>query len=69
MLVPNIGQGKIALVALQEMYCKRRPRLEVIIVEPLIDKSTRLQWLSKLNPKQDTYQKFKDKFIKGEYKK
>ena len=51
------------------MYCKRAPRLEVIIVEPLIDKSTRLQWLAKLNPKQDTYQKFKEKFIKGENKK
>lgn len=69
MLVPNIGQGKVALDALLNMYCKRRPRLEVIIVEPLIDKSTRLQWLAKLNPKQDTYQKFKEKFIKGENKK
>ena len=69
MLVPSIGQGKVALDALLSMYCKRRPRLEVIIVEPLIDKSTRLQWLAKLNPKQDTYQKFKEKFIKGENKK
>ena len=65
MLVPNIGQGKIAIEVLQEMYCKRRPRLEVIITESLIDKSTRLQWLAKLNSKQDTYQKFKEKFFKG----
>ena len=69
MLVPSIGQGKKALEALHNMYCKRAPRLEVIIVEPLIDKTTRLQWLAKLNPKQDTYQKFKEKFIKGENKK
>ena len=69
MLVPNIGQGKIALEALHNMYCRRAQRLEVIIVEPIIDKTTRLQWLAKLNPKQDTYQKFKEKFIKGEHKK
>ena len=69
MLVPNIGQGKIALEALHNMYCRRAPRLEVTIVEPLIDKTTRLQWLAKLNPEQDTYQKFKEKFIKGENKK
>ena len=64
MLVPNIGQGKIALEALHNMYCRRAPRLEVTIVEPLIDKSTRLQWLAKLNPKLDNYQKFKEKFKK-----
>ena len=69
MLVPNIRQGKIALEALHNMYCRRAPRLEVIIVEPLIDKTIRLQWLAKLNPEQDTYQKFKEKFIKGENKK
>ena len=69
MLVPNVRQGKIALEALHNMYCKRAPRLEAIIVEPLIDKSTRLQWLAKLNPKYDTFQKFKEKFIKGENKK
>ena len=69
MLVPNIRQGKIALEALHNMYCRRASRLEVIIVEPLIDKTTRLQWLAKLNPEQDTYQKFKEKFIKGENKK
>ena len=69
MLVPNIKQGKIALEALQEMYCRRAPKLEVIIVEPLIDRSIRLQWLAKLNPEQDTYQKFKENFIKGENKK
>ena len=69
MLVPNVRQGRIALEALHNMYCKRAPRLEVTIVEPLIDKTTRLQWLAKLNPKQDIYQKFKEKFIKGENKK
>ena len=70
MLVPKIGQGKTALEALEalvNMYSKRTPRLEVIIVEPLIDKTTRLQWLAKLNPKYDTYQKFKEKF-KGRIK-
>ena len=69
MLVPKIGQGKIALEVLLDKYRKSVPRLEVTIVEPLIDKSTRLQWLAKLNPKQDTYHKFKEKFIKGENKK
>ena len=59
MLVPSIGQGKVALDALLNMYCKRRPRLEVIIVEPLIDKSTRLQWLAKLNSKKDKFQYLK----------
>ena len=65
MLVPKIGQGKTALEALVNMYSKRTPRLEVIIIEPLIDKTTRLQWLAKLNPKYDTYQKFKE-ILKGE---
>lgn len=67
MLVPKIGQGKKALEALLEMYKKPTPRLEVIIVEPLIDKNVRLKWLAKLNPKYDTYQKFKENF-KGRIK-
>ena len=62
-----IGQGKIALEALLEIYKKPTPRLEVIIVEPLIDKNVRLKWLAKLNPKYDTYQKFKENF-KGRIK-
>ena len=69
MLVPSIGQGKVALEVLLERYKKSVPRLEVSIIEPLITKDIRLQWLAKLNPKQDTYQKFKEKFIKGENKK
>ena len=67
MLVPKIGQGKIALEVLLDKYRKSVPRLEVTIVEPLIDKNVRLQWLAKLNPKYDTYQKFKEKF-KGRIK-
>ena len=67
MLVPKIGQGKIALEVLLERYKKSIPRLEETIVESLIDKNVRLQWLAKLNPKYDTYQKFKEKF-KGRIK-
>lgn len=69
MLVPKIGQGKIALEVLLEKYKKPTPRLEVIIVEPLITKDIRLQWLAKLNPKIDTYQKLKENILKGENKK
>ena len=59
MLVPNIGQGKVALEVLLERYKKSVPRLEVSIVEPLITKDIRLQWLAKLNSKKDKFQYLK----------
>ena len=67
MLVPKIGQGKV--IALITDVFHRKPRLDVTIVEPLITKEIRLQWLAKLNPKNDTYQKLKENILKGENKK
>ena len=59
MLVPSIGQGKVALEVLLERYKKSVPRLEVSIVEPPITKDIRLQWLAKINSKKDKFQYLK----------
>ena len=67
MLIPKIGQGK-AIALLTDAF-QRRPKLDLTIVEPLITKEIRLQWLAKLNPKNDTYQKLKENILKGENKK
>ena len=67
MLIPKIGQGK-ALVLLTDVF-HRKPKLDFTIIEPVITKEIRLQWLAKLNPKGDTYQKLKENILKGENKK
>ena len=67
MLIPKIGQGK-AIALLADVF-QRRAKLDLTIVEPLITKEIRLQWLAKLNPKNDTYQKLKENILKGENKK
>ena len=65
MLIPKIGQGK-AIALLTDAF-QGRPRLDLTIVEPLITKEIRLQWLAKLNPKNDTYQKLKENILKGDF--
>ena len=65
MLVPKVGQGK-AIALISNAFC-RKPKLDITIVEPVITKNTRLQWLAKLNPKYDTYQKLKENILKGDF--
>lgn len=67
MLIPKFGQGKAIVLFTDILY--RKPKLDFTIVEPLITKDIRLQWLAKLNPKGDTYQKLKENILKGENKK
>ena len=67
MLIPKIGHGK-ALVLLTDVFY-RKPKMGLTILEPVITKDIRLQWLAKLNPKMDTYQKLKENILKGENKK
>ena len=68
MLVSKFGQGK-AIALLTDVF-HRKPKMENLInIEPLITKDIRLQWLAKLNPKNDTYQKLKENILKGENKK
>ena len=67
MLIPKIGHGK-ALVLLGDVF-HRKPKLGFTIIEPVITKDIRLQWLAKLNPKMDTYQRLKENILKGENKK
>ena len=67
MLVPKVGHGK-ALALLTDVF-HSKPKLDFTIMEPVITKDIRLQWLAKLNPKMDSYQKLKENILKGENKK
>ena len=65
MLISKIGQGKAIALISNAFY--RKPKLDITIAEPIISKNIRLQWLAKLNPKNDTYQKLKENILKGDF--
>ena len=66
MLVPKFGQGK-AIVLLSGVLHKQPKLNDLTNLEPLITKEIRLQWLAKLNPKNDTYQKLKENILKRDF--